>query len=119
MVINLLKKVFFNSLIITMAKKTTEETTKSTSKEVKLDVVTTQIDATESRVGYTLIEAKGITLEVESDYILITQYDSNCDLKSASKALQKVTDKRVSLSEDGRFTIDGKELTEWKTNCSY
>lgn len=96
-----------------------QSTSKSTTKENKLDVVITPIDATEDRVGYTLIEAKGITLEVESNYILITQYDSNCDTVSVNKALQKITDKRVSLSKDGRFTVDGKELSEWKTSCVY
>lgn len=77
------------------------------------------VEPTEYRVGFHIISAEGIKLQVESNYIFIVQYDSGCDVKSASKALQKVTDKRVSLSEDGRFTVDGKELSEWKTSCVY
>lgn len=101
-----------------MAKKNTE------GKVIKEEVVTTKadiefIEPTEHRVGFHIISAKGIKLQVEPNYIFIVQYDSGCDVKSVSKALQKVTDKRVSLSEDGRFTVDGKELTDWKTSCVY
>jgi hypothetical protein len=106
-----------------MAKKTTEGkvkkevATEATTKKQDYDVE--YVEPTEYRVGFHIIRAEGIALQVEANYIFITQYDSGCDVKSASKALQKVTDKRVSLSEDGRFTVDGKELSEWKTSCVY
>lgn len=95
-----------------MAKKTIKET-----EGTLLDVE--YVEPTEHRVGFHIISAEGIKLQVESNYIFVVQYDSGCDVKSASKALKKVTGKRVSLSEDGRFTVDGKELSEWKAACMY
>mgnify|MGYP007100186944 CR=1 FL=1 len=95
-----------------MAKKNVKET-----EGTFLDVE--YVEPTENRVGFHIIRAEGIALQVEANYITITQYDGGCDTRSANKLLKKVTDKRVSLSKNGRFTVDGKELSEWKTSCVY